>query len=248
MGRDQRVLRRVERAFHLELRKYPVPDLSFQIEGVEASPFAASPLLNFKLRISNANAEEAIQTVALRCQVQIEATRRHYSSEEQERLRDLFGEPERWGQTLRTMLWTHTSLIVTPFTASTSVDLPVPCSFDFNVAAVKYFAGLENGEVPLCLQFSGTVFYTSLSGQLQAAQIPWNKEAKYRLPVALWREMMEIYYPNSAWLCLRRDVFDRLHRYKMSHGLPTWEQVIERLLPRNEEAEIEEPHAKEAVN
>jgi len=225
-----------------------LPDLSFHIEGAEASPLAASPLLNLKLRVSNANAEEAIQTIALRCQIQIEATRRHYNSTEQERLRDLFGEPERWGQTLRSMLWTHTSLIVTPFTASTTVDLPVPCTFDFNVAAVKYFAGLENGEVPLCLQFSGTVFYATDGGQLQAAQIPWNKEAKYRLPVAVWREMMDIYYPNSAWLCLRRDLFDRLHQYKMRHGLPTWEQVIETLLPRDEESEPKETRTREAVN
>ena len=26
--------------------------------------------------------------------------------------------------------------------------------------------------------------------------------------------MMEHYYPNSAWLCLRKDIFDRLFAYK----------------------------------
>lgn len=225
-----------------------MPDLNFHIEGVQAHPQAASPLLVFKLRISNVKAHEPIQTVALRCQIQIEATRRHYNSNEQERLRDLFGEPERWSQTLRAMLWTHTSLIVTPFIESTIVDLPVPCTFDFNVAAVKYFAGLEDGEVPLCLQFSGTIFYASDSGTLQAAQIPWNKEAKYRLPVAVWREMIDIYYPNIAWLCLRRDIFERLHMYKVRHGLPTWEHVFESILPEEQEAESDESPVKEAVN
>ena len=43
--------------------------------------------------------------------------------------------------------------------------------------------------------------------------------------------MMERYYPNTAWLCLRQDVFDRLYRYKSRRGLPTWEQALEGLLP-----------------
>ena len=207
-----------------------MPDLSFQVDGAEAVPFAASPLLVFKLRVTNTDRAEQIQTVALRCQIQIEATHRRYSPQEQERLLDLFGEPERWGQTLRTMLWTHASVIVKPFQGSALVDLPVPCTFDFNVAAAKYFAGLEDGEVPVCLLFSGTVFYEGGDGALQVSQISWEKEAKYRLPVRVWQEMMDHYYPNSAWLSLRRDVFDRLYQYKMRRGIPTWEQALESLL------------------
>jgi hypothetical protein len=212
-----------------------VPDLSFQILEAEPQTFAAAPLLLFKLSIANANPKERIHTVALRCQIQIEATRRSYSDREQERLLDLFGEPARWGQTLRTMLWTHTSAVVARFEGETVVDLPVPCTFDFNVAATKYFAGLDDGEVPLCLQFSGTVFYEGEYGALQVAQIPWSKEAKYRLPVRVWKDMMEIYYPNSTWLCLRRDAFDRLYEYKMRRGLPTWEQALETLLSNADE-------------
>jgi hypothetical protein len=200
-------------------------------------PHAASPLLAFKLRIANADAEETIQTVALRCQIQIETTKRHYNAEEQAQLLDLFGEPERWGNTLRAMLWTHASVIVTPFKGSALVELPVPCTFDFNVAATKYFAGLEGGEVPLNLMFSGTVFYEAADGALQIEQIPWDREAKYRLPVQVWNEMMDSYYPNGAWLRLRRDVFDRLHQYKMRRGIPTWEQTMESLM-RNDECEM----------
>jgi hypothetical protein len=212
-----------------------VPDLSFQVLEAEPQTFAASPLLLFKLRLANANPEERIHTVALRCQIQIEATRRHYGERDQERLLDLFGEPERWGQTLRTLLWTHTSTVVARFEGETVADLPVPCTFDFNVAAAKYFAGLEDGEVPLCLQFSGTVFYEGAHGALQIAQIPWSKEASYRLPVRVWKDMMDIYYPNSAWLCLRRDAFDRLYEYKMRRGIPTWEQALESLLAQVDE-------------
>jgi Family of unknown function (DUF6084) len=42
--------------------------------------------------------------------------------------------------------------------------------------------------------------------------------------------MMDIYYPNSAWLRLRRDAFERLYQYKRRRGIPTWEQALESLL------------------
>ena len=185
-----------------------MPNLTFEVLGAEAVAFSAAPLLAFKLRITNADPNEVVQSVALRCQLQIEATHRKYAPQEQERLVDLFGEPERWSRTLRAMLWTHASVTVPPFKGSTTVDLPVPCTFDFNVAATKYFAGLDDGEVPLNLMFSGTIFYEPGETGLQIEQISWDREAKYRLLVGVWKEMMEIYYPNSAWLCLQRDVFD----------------------------------------
>ena len=211
-----------------------MPDLSFEVEKAEAVPFAASPLLSFKLRVSNREPEEPIHNIVLRCQIMIDPARRHYTPEEKERLQDLYGEPERWGQTVRPSLWTHANVVVPSFSGSAVVDLPVPCTFDFNIAATKYFAGLSSGEVPLNLLFSGTVFYAADEGMLQVAQIPWDREASYRLPVAVWKEMMEHYYPNVAWLSLRKDVFDRLYRYKVRRGLPTFEQAIESILPGEE--------------
>jgi len=208
-----------------------MPDLNFEVISAEAITFAVAPMLSFRLRITNLDDGQRIQSVALRCQIQIETPRRHYVPREQERLLDLFGEAERWGRTLRPMLWTHTSTTVPPFQGDTIVELPVPCSFDFNVAATKYFAGLEDGEVPLNLMFSGTVFFESEDLGLQVEQISWNKEARYRLPIRVWQEMMDHYYPNSAWLCLRRDVFDRLSRYKTKQGITTWEQTIESIIP-----------------
>lgn len=211
-----------------------MPDLGFQVEGVEVVANAATPLLAFKLRLTDANPQQTIHTVALRCQLQLEVTRRKYSSEDQERLLDLFGEPSRWGQTLRSLLWTHANLVVPSFTGTTLVDLPVPCTFDFNVAATKYFDGLTEGEVPVCLQFSGTVFYANADAHLQVAPISWDKEARFKLPLRIWREMMESYYPNSAWLRLRKDAFDRLSQYKIRNGIPTWEEVLDRILPVEE--------------
>jgi hypothetical protein len=147
---------------------------------------------------------------------------------------DLFGEPDRWSQTLHNLLWTNVSVIIPGFKGSTHTDLRVPCTFDFNVAATKYFYGLAGGEVPLIMLFSGTVFYANSDGSLQVAPISWNQETKFRLPVQVWRDMMDAYFPNSAWLHVRRDIFDRLYRFKMQRGIPTWEQALEHILPCEE--------------
>ena len=186
----------------------------------------------FKLRIRQRSAGDLapIHAMVLRCQIRIEPGRRRYGPPEQEHLQDLFGEPARWGQTVRGMLWTHASATVPPFTDDIVVDLPVPCTYDFNVAATKYFYALESGDIPLCLLFSGTIFYQGEAAALQVAQIPWDRETTYRLPVQVWKDMMECYYPNSAWLCLRRDVFERLYQVKRRRGLPSWEAVLEGLL------------------
>jgi hypothetical protein len=214
------------------------PNLHFQVEQAEPMRFAAAPQLVFRLRVTQrAGAAPAlIHSIALRCQLRIEPARRRYQPGEQARLRDLFGEPHRWGETLRGLLWTHAYVTVPSFTGATQAELPVPCTYDFNVAATKYFYALEDGEVPLTLLFSGTVFHAADDGRLQVAQVPWDQEADFRLPVRVWQEMMDHYYPNSAWLCLRRDVFDRLDQFKRQHGLPTWEQALEQLLPATTEA------------
>lgn len=211
-----------------------MPDLTFRIEEAVVVPFAAAPTLAFKLRIENAIPGELIHTVALRCQIQIDVTRRRYTEHEQGRMRDLFGEPDRWSQTLRSLLWTHANVVVPSFQGSIIADLPVPCTFDFNVAATKYFEGLTDGEIPLHLLFSGTVFYAATNDVLQVVPISWEQEARFKLPVKVWRDMMDSYYPNSVWLSLRRDVFERLYRYKMQHGIPTWEQALEKVLPVEE--------------
>jgi hypothetical protein len=211
-----------------------MPDLNFSVKKANAVPYAASPMLNFSLKISDTEAG-AVHAVALRCQIRIEPVRRRYEPKEQEQLVDLFGEPSRWGQTLRAMLWTHAAVVVPPFKGATTIDLPVPCTYDFNIAATKYFHALEDGEVPLNLLFSGTIFHEGENGNLQVAQISWEKEATFRLPIKTWKEMMEMYYPNSAWLCLRKDAFDALYQYKSSHSLPTWEAAVERLIENSQE-------------
>jgi hypothetical protein len=207
-----------------------MPDLHFQIESAETVPFAAVPMLAFRLRVTNSLILQAIHSIGLHAQIQIETPKRRYSGAEQERLLDLFGEPERWGQTLRPMLWTHADVTVPAFEDNVAVELRVPCSFDFNLAATKYFHGLSDGDIPLIFLFSGSCFYAGVRGGLEVAPIPWSKECRFRLPVRLWRETMDQYYPNSAWLQIRRDVFDRLSQYKTQAGIATWEEALESLL------------------
>jgi hypothetical protein len=212
-----------------------MPELHFQIEGAEAVPHAATPLIALKLRITNFPATETIHAISLRCQVQIEPAKRRYVPKEQEKLLDLFGTPERWARTVKPLLWMNTSVAVPRFTGELLVDLELPCTFDFNVAATKYFHALDSGDIPVAVMFSGTLFYEGPmdgqnAGALQISQIPWDRESSYRLPVAVWKEMMEMHYPNSAWLCLRRDAFEQLYNYKVRHGLPTWEQAIAKAL------------------
>ena len=208
-----------------------MPDLNFQIERAEPKLHAAAPTLVFALRVSQAeDSATSIHTIALRCQIRVEPARRTYTTSERERLRDLFGTPERWGQTLRPMLWTHVSLTVPPFCSTALVDLPVPCTLDFSLAAARYFDALDDGEIPLLFLFSGTIFFEANDGALQVCQISWEKEAGFRLPAMTWRKLMDHYYPNTALLSLRKDVFERLERYRRDHGLLTWEHALDRLL------------------
>jgi len=111
-------------------------------------------------------------------------------------------------------------------------ELQVPCTVDLNVASGKYFQSLASGAVPLLLLFSGTVFHAAPDGALQAAPIPWSSEARFSLPLAVVREAIEACFPNAGFLTLQRDVLDRLYRYKVRSGLPTWERAIEALLER----------------
>jgi hypothetical protein len=208
-----------------------MPDLNFHITGVESESDGFAPIINFELDITNTPATETIHSILLHAQIRIEPTQRQYDEAEKEKLSDLFGTPDRWGQTLRSRLWTHVNTTTGAFSGSTSARLPVICTYDMNVASTKYFHGLEGGEIPLLFLFSGTVFYSDGTRLLQAQPISWNKECKYRMPVADWQRMMDVHYPNSAWIYLDRDVFDRLYAYKRRLGIPTWEAVFDRLLP-----------------
>jgi hypothetical protein len=159
----------------------------------------------------------------------IEPQRRRYSDEEELRLTDLFGETPRWGDTLRPFLWANVATTIPGFVGSTEIDLPITCTYDFEIAAAKYMHSLDDGEIPIVVMFSGTVFGRSETG-LSTAPVSWSEEAAYRLPVLLWRDMMDRYFPNTGWLRLRRETLDALLRFKAGRGLLTWDETLEHLL------------------
>jgi hypothetical protein len=216
-----------------------MPDLDFKILGVEAANYGIVPLLQFNLEIRNQPTEQVIQSVVLQAQIQLQPTQRAYQSAEKEKLGELFGTPERWGQTLRARLWTHATANVRQFSERTETVLSVPCTYDLNVAPTKYFYALEGGEVPLLFLFSGTIFYLAPDERLQIQQVSWNKECAYRMPISTWQEMMNEHYPNTAWLSLDRGLFERLYAFRRREGLADWEQTITRLLPEPNEPKAE---------
>ena len=203
-------------------------ELKFKVEGARAEPYAAVPTLSLALRVDD-DSGATVNAVALRCQIRIEPQRRRYSDEEEARLAELFGDTPRWGDTLKPFLWTNVSQMLTAFDGSTLVQMPVQCTYDFEVAATKYFHSLDDGEIPLLLLFSGTVFTKNGAG-LQASQVPWHAEASFRLPVSVWRAMMDCYFPNSGWLMLRRETLDQLMKLKATLAMPTWDDVLDALM------------------
>jgi hypothetical protein len=205
-----------------------VGELAFDCLEARADRYAASPTILFRLRIAETSGE-SIDTIALRCQMRIEPSKRRYSPEEAERVRDLFGDVAQWGESLKPMQFTTVSVMVPGFRGATEIDLIVPVTYDLEVASAKYFHSLQDGEIPLLLLFSGTVFYRS-EGGFRVEQVPWHKEAAFRLPVTVWREVMDLYFPGSAWIRLRQGTLDSLQRFKSDRALPTWDDTLEALL------------------
>jgi len=211
-------------------------DLTFQVLGARAEPYAAVPTIVFQMRIEEASGER-IHAVALRCQVQIQPNRRSHSGAEQKKLLEMFGEPARWGDTVKPLHWANVSVMVPSFQGAVTVDLPMTCTYDFEVAAAKYFAGLDDGEIPLLFLFSGTVFTPGASG-FMVERVPWEKEAAFRLPVRIWREVMDLYFPNSIWIRLQRESLDALQRFKAERALPTWDDTVAALLANVPASEV----------
>jgi hypothetical protein len=202
-------------------------DLTFSVAGARVDRYAASPSILLRVAVAERSGVR-VDAIGLRAQVQLEVQRRRYLPEESALLLELFGEPSRYGQTLKPMLWAHAACMVPAFEKSTEFDLPLPCSYDFEVASNKYLASLRDGIIPLNLLFSGTVLVEGPSG-VTAELVPWSCDARYALPVATWREAVDTFFPNAAWIRVNRDLFDELRRFKIATGLPTWEAALERL-------------------
>jgi uncharacterized protein DUF6084 len=202
--------------------------LAFEVVEARAEPHAAVPTIMFKMRVEEADGF-SVHALALRCQIRIEPQKRRYSTDEEERLYELFGETPQWGDSLRPFLWTHVATTIGRFDGATDFDLPVECTYDFDIAGAKYLHALADGDIPLILLFSGTVYTRGDTG-FSAEPLSWALESSYKMPVSVWRNMMNLYFPNSAWIRVQRDTLDDLQKFRAYRGLPTWDQAFEALL------------------
>ena len=208
-------------------------ELTFSCTQASASRYAATPTLSFKLTITESSGVP-VHAIALRCQIRIEPHRRRYSAAEAQRLHDLFGDTARWADTVKPIQLAMVSTMVPAFTSLTEVGLEVPCTYDLEVASARYLQGLDDGTIPLLFLFSGTVF-TAPGGSatgFSVELIPWSSEAAYRMPVSVWREVVDLYFPSSAWLRCSRETLDALSAFKAEHALTTWDATLTALLAR----------------
>lgn len=208
--------------------------LEFAVTDIVADTYAATPQLLVKLHIEETTGDQ-VHALVLRAQVRIDAQRRPYTHAEAEGLLDLFGPRSRWVDTLKPLLWMHATAVVQGFTASADVDLVLPCTYDFEVVGTKYLQALRDGTVPLELLFSGTVFARAGTG-IAVTQIPWDREARAELPVAVWRSLMDSFFPNSGWLRIDRETLDALVKYRSGAGFTSWEAAFSTLLSGAAEA------------
>ncbi|MFJ9155343.1 DUF6084 family protein [Streptomyces griseoviridis] len=207
-------------------------ELAFSVRDMVAEPYSAAPQLTARVRIEDGSGER-IHAIVLRCQVRIEPQRRPYDQAEQEGLRGLFGGRERWSDTLRPFLWMQCNTTVQGFTGTTEVDLALPCTYDFDVVGSRYLHALGAGTVPVSLLFSGTVF-TKGTGDggsgFGVRQVPWDCEARYELPVAVWRQVIDFHFPRSGWIRLEHDVLSSFAEFRERHGLISWDETVRTLL------------------
>lgn len=214
-------------------------DPVFSVLDVAVVRHATTPTLSFAMHVSDP-AGRRIHTLALSVQIQIDPARRTYDPETRERLVDLFGAPERWAATTHSFQWAHIDVLVPGFTGATSFSLVMPCSYDLELAAVKYFYSLPDGEVPLSFHFTGMVLYAGEHDRLQVAQVPWSCTTKWRMPIDRWQSVVRAYYPEGGWVRLTTSTLDALMARKAASGDHDFDATISGLLaetpPRREEA------------
>ena len=205
------------------------PEPEFAVVSASPRRHAAAPALEFDVTATEPLGHQVF-AIALSAQIMIEPARRTYDDETHERLVELFGPPERWGATTRSLVWDHVETLVGSFVGSTTFRLPVACSFDLELVAAKFFYSLPGGDVPLAFNFNGTIYYRGADGRLQMSLVPWSASAEFRLPVSTWRELIEHHYPGGAWAPVQTDTLDALLREKARRGLPTIDACVRALL------------------
>ena len=207
------------------------PGFAIEVTGVRAIEHAAAPTLGFGLRLEDDSGREVFMA-GLRVQIQIEPAKRRYDEESKAKLTELFGDPHRWSVSAQRMHWTSESLLVPSFRGSTEAEIEVLCNYDVELAAAKYFHSVTDGEVPLAFHFNGSIYYSGDDDRLQVVQVPWDTSLDFAMPISVWKEMIDSYYPFRGWIPVHRDTLDALQRLKARLGAPTLDAAVTELLAR----------------
>ncbi|HEY3776091.1 MAG TPA: DUF6084 family protein [Solirubrobacteraceae bacterium] len=205
----------------------PAPEL--EVAGAAHVPFCAVPTMRFEALAREPDGIP-VQSMGLSVQVMIDPARRGYDPATRERLAELFGPPERWAPSTSGLSWARVAVTVPGFSGESSFGIDVPCTYDLEVAAAKYFYAVEDGVVPLSFHFNGNVFYRAQDGRLQMTPISWSTTARYGMAVSAWRAMIAEHYPGGGWVRVGDDTLARLHELRARRGLATVDGLLRDLL------------------
>ncbi|HXO08640.1 MAG TPA: DUF6084 family protein [Solirubrobacteraceae bacterium] len=216
---------------HAEPQHPPLlaPEPEFAITGAAHIAFAAVPTMLFSASADDRSGHR-IQSIALTAQVMIDPAKRGYDPDTRARLAELFGPPASWAPATSGLAWARVSAAVPGFTGATPFGIEVPCTYDLEVAAAKYFYAVRDGEIPLSFHFNGNVFFYGTDDRLQVVPVPWSCTAQYKFPVAAWRAMIAEHYPGGGWVRLDERTLETLNDRRGRRGLPSFDACIAELL------------------
>jgi hypothetical protein len=208
-----------------------VPAPEFAVTGAVHVPFAATPTMRFEAAVTEPEGVE-VQSIALTAQVMIDPARRGYDPETRERLAELFGPPASWTPSTSGLAWARVAAAVPGFSGSGAFAMEVPCTYDLEVAAAKYFYAVRDGLVPLSFHFNGNVFYRGdgPTHPLMVVPVAWSSTAQYSMPVATWRAMIAEHYPGGGWIRIDDETLAALNDRRAARGLGSFDDCVRELL------------------
>jgi hypothetical protein len=204
-------------------------DPVFTVLDVEGVARAVVPTLRFLMHVSDPSGRE-VHAAALSVQLMIDPARRAYDDATRARLTELFGAPERWGATTHSFPWARVDVLVPAFTGATGFALDVPCPYDLELAAEKYFYALPDGEVPLSFHLTGMFLLRGEHDRLAVHPVPWSSNVRWRMPVAAWKGAIAELYPGGGWIRLAPETLEALAARRAAGGHHSFDGAVAALL------------------
>ena len=181
-SRDRRLFCRPARAQRRSRRgngDQRMSELAFTIVDARVEPYAVIPTLVFRSKSPRARASRFMRS---RCAARSRSSRGNGAIASAKKSARLSFSARRIAGVIpcARCLWTQVSLMVPGFDDKTMIDVPITCTYDFEVVAAKYLAvARRRRSAAACFLFSGTIFARGQLG-FSVEQISWEKEAKFR--------------------------------------------------------------------